>query len=170
MAKMSTTTMVLIAAAVGGAVYFVASSSKAKKSETKKVSVTGGGPPPSNGSGSGGSGGTAKQPITKAPPFPAANVAEEKVWVDQIYGEWAGEDIEADAAAIKNNTLTLDGLTDGLTDVAFVRNYPTWTDGPAKFPNNWKSSSEWVKWADAWNRMNTQMVALVSQALSQYGV
>ncbi len=107
--------------------------------------------------------------VPQAIPFPAANVTDEKVWVDQVFGEWRGEDIEDDVAKLNMGTTTFNKLTSGLTDVAFIFNYPSWADGPG-FPDNWQISPGWVKWADAWNRMNKQMVDLVSQELSAYGI
>jgi hypothetical protein len=165
---MSTTTKILAAAAVAGGVYFLATrKASAKPAAKTTMPSTGGGPPPTTG---GGSGGTGKAPQAKPPTFPEGNVSSEKFWVDQIYGEWAGAYITADVAAIKNGTSNLDTVVTDLTDMAFVENYPTWADGPAKFPSNWSSSSAWTQWANAWNRMYTQMLDRVIPALSQHGV
>ncbi len=162
MAKMSTYTKFLVVAAVGTGVYFIARSvkAKAKKVEEKKKKLTTG-ELPGNGNGK-------KPGIPKAPPYPAEKAADETVWIDEVFTPWAAQYAEEDAALVQSGEVDPIELAGDLTDAAFEMAYPSW--GDSQFPNNWQQSTEWTKWADAWNRMHKQMVDLVSQALSEYGV
>ena len=170
MAKMSTTTKILIVAAVGTGVYFVARSVKAKKKVEEKKKLTTG-EVPVNGKPNG----KGKKPpagIPKAPPYPAASAADEGAWVAEVYADWRVDFTEQDAQAINSGEVSFDEVISDLTDAAFVMAYPEWVgpEGPTQFPDNWQQSTEWTKWADAWNRMHTQVVDLVQGAMSEYGV